>query len=147
MAARHGQIDAPFVHLEGQATNRRHAIHKQKRIVEGFVHHAAQGGDVRRYAGCGFVVGDENGLDLALAIGAKTAGEFADRGASAPRQVNQFHLQPKALGHLRPQHRKLAVACHQHAVARRQGVGDGGFPRPRPRSRKHQHMAVFGAEQ
>jgi hypothetical protein len=146
LAAGDGQVDAPGVHLEGQRGDGGHAVHEQQRLVHGRVHLAPHGRDVRGDAGRGLVMGDEDGLDLAVAVAAETAAEFRRGAGRAPGHVDDLDLKAHAFRHLGPERREGAVPRHQHLVAGRQRVGDRRFPGRRARARDQRDARRRAAE-
>ena len=146
LAAGHGQIDAPIIHAKVDGADRGHAVDEQHRAVVGSVQRAADTGDVAGHAGRGLVVGDEDGLDLTLAVSGQFRGEFGDRGPCPPGDVDHLDLQPQTGGHFDPERRKLAMPRHQHAVTGVQRVGDCRLPGAGAGTGIQDHAATLRAE-
>jgi hypothetical protein len=140
---------------------RRHGVDEEEGRVAGGVDGAAHRADVAGDTGRGLVVDDGDGLDRAAVESSARRASIA--AASTPERqspgTNSVTM-PSLLRHLLPQGGEVAGLEHQHAVAGRQGVDEGGFPRAgaragedddRPLGAEHrlqtlQHLAAQAAE-
>jgi hypothetical protein len=130
LGARHRDVDAPLVHLERHAAERRHRIHHQQGGVPDGRDRAMDRRDVVDHPGRGVDLDDEDGLDLARGIGGQT---LRERGGidGAPRVALQdLDLDAHHPRHVTPPEREQAALEHQHGLAPRQHVGERGLPAP-----------------
>ena len=86
-------------------------------------------GDRRQAAGRGLVVQHAHRLDLVGLVLAQLGLDRGGIGAGAPVGRDELRLEPELGRHVLPQAGELAGLDHQHAVAGRERVDEGGFPR------------------
>ena len=103
-------------------------IHQKQRRMAGGVDRLADFADRRQAAGRGFAVQDAHRLDLVRLVLAQMLFDQLGIGADAPVGLDEFGLQAEPLGHHLPERRELAGLDHEHAIARRQRVGQRCFP-------------------
>ena len=146
LRARHSHVNAPVIETEIDRAERRYAIHKQQRRMLSLVECFAYTCDVRGHASGGFIVAGQNCFDLVAGISFKNVSVLLQRHARAPLAINDLHVEAEAGTHINPQMTELTEASSQHAVARRQGVGDCSFPAASAGRRENERRAVFGTE-
>ncbi len=109
--------------------------------MAGAIDGLAQAGDAAGNAGRGLVVHHHHRLDAMIAVGGELGFERGGIDAMAPVARHEIDLEPVPLGHHLPQIGEMPGLERQHAVARRQRVENGRFPRPGARRGIHQHRA------
>ena len=100
--------------------------------VDGF----ANGGNRACHSRRRFVVNHGDSPDAMRSIFSQDRFNISRVDAMAPIAGYQLHLQAEPDCHLAPQRRELASFEHQHMVARRKSVHQGGFPRAGSGGRK-----------
>src|SRR5579864_4593671 len=110
------------------------------------IERAAHAGDVAGGAGRGLVVTGEHALDLVALVGAQDLRVTLERHSFAPFDLQHLDLEAEALRHVDPQMRELTEAGGEDPVARRERVGERGFPRAGAGGREDEHLARAGLE-
>ena len=87
-----------------------------------------------RHAGRRLVVDGHHRLERVRAILGELGLDERRVHAAAPVAGHELDHEPELLGHRPPERGEVAGLEHQHAVARRQRVDEGGFPRAGARS-------------
>ena len=97
--------------------------------MAGGIDGAAHVADAGCNPGRGFVVHHAYRLDALPGVGAQALLDRIRIGAVAPVGRQEFDLQAELRRHLLPQGGEVARFGHQHAIAGRQAVHQGSFPR------------------
>ncbi len=85
---------------------------------------------------------DHHRFDRVVLVGGKARLDDGRVDAVAPVALDEFDLEPEVGRDAAPQRREVAGLEHQHPVARRQRVGERGFPRAGARRRVDHDVAV-----
>ena len=85
--------------------------------MAGGIERLAHAGDIAGHAGGGFVVANENGLDLSLFVRRELLRENIDRNALAPFDLDRIDHKLVTIAEIRPQVRELAEDRNQHMIA------------------------------
>src|SRR4030095_6197260 len=81
-------------------------------------------------------------LESPLAIVAQPFRNEVGIDAMSPVSGHEVDVEPEARRHRTPQRREMAGLEHEHAIARRQRVDEGGLPCPGARGGVDKHMAA-----
>ena len=128
LRAGHGDVDAPGIHLERNATERGDGVDHEQRVVAGGADRFADRLDVVDDARGGVDLRHQNGLDLALGVGLQP--RFHRFRPHRAGEVARQHLDLGAqhLGRLAPTDGEAPAFEHQHLVAAREHVGQRRLP-------------------
>src|SRR2546428_499988 len=110
-------------------SERRNGVDHVEGRMAGGIDGAAQVADAGGNPGRGFVVHYAYRLEALPGVGAQALLDRVRIGAVAPVGRQEFDLQPELRRHLLPQAGEVARFGHQHAIAGRQAVHQGSFPR------------------
>ena len=103
-------------------------VDQEQSGMAGAVDRLADFADRGQAAGRGLVMEHAHRLDLVGLVFPQLRLDDRGVGTGAPVGRNEFRLEPELDRHVLPQGGELAGLDHQHAVAGRQGVDQGGFP-------------------
>jgi len=117
LRARHRDVDAPGVHLERHAAERRDRIDHQQRVVAGRAHRLPDRLDVVDHPGRGVDLRDQQRLDLTLAVGLQPRLDRRGLDGAAKVAGQDLDLRPQHARGLAPADREAAAFQHQHLVA------------------------------
>ena len=115
-------------HLERHAAERGDGIDHEQSVVFRRLDGAADGFDVVECAGGRIDLHDEDRLDLAIDIGAQSRFDLGRSHRAAPTAFQHLDLDAHRGRGRTPADREASAFQHEHLVAARQHVGEGGFP-------------------
>ena len=110
------------------------------------IHRSTNSGNVATHTGSGFVVGNQDRLDVMARVGGENFPVAVGRRAAAPFAFDHLDIEIVTLAEIDPAVREHAVTGDQHLVTGRQRVGHGRFPTTGAAGREGDHFAIGGAE-
>ena len=129
LRAGHRDVDAPFVHLERHAAERRHGVDHVQRRMAGGADRLADAFDVVEHARGRVDLRHQNGLDLVRPCPARSrASTSSVRTARRQSPLSTSTSAPISLARMAPADRETPALQHQHLVAARQHIGQRAFP-------------------
>jgi hypothetical protein len=125
---RHRDIDAPGIHLERHAAERRYRIDHQQRGMAGGLDGAADRFQIVARAGGGVDLHHHDRLDGMLGVAAQPRFNLIGADRAAPVALQHLDVAAHRAGGVAPADREPAAFQHQHLVAARQHVADHRLP-------------------